>query len=477
MAEPPPLPPRATQPVPPSPLPLSPLSSPYAVAAATAAPRPVIPIEYTMPVAPAGSPVRIGLAVTSLVVAVISALACAVTAFTWSRFYEGSRVPPPTPMAAAPMAVDPATIPAYSGETHRSGGLSVADRRPVVNGTPLDGPYAMNRRDMLDRLLAECGREVFPAGDPAPLVPVPADDPRGRRRVNADPIDRNAMVPFAAAGSPSDGYVLLSADRARFQTRSGQTAVDRLQVTRNLNGVRDVQWSAAAIDEGLARLQGRLPTLTQPQVSFVAFLYARPSPRPPVRPGTPADHGVPITASVDGNGTLLVAGPGGPYWVLADGRNATAARAPHGLDPVTAAAVGLGGGTVSFHPFMPGSPERMRALMIYCGAVVVLADGLLVGAAVALFARRPVAVRLLVAFVVVKFVLIGTEVGLSAAFFRSVEAYTGPSPRGSFDVAKGWSSVAITVVVQLIYPIVLLILLRVSDELKTLRAEGRPAVA
>ena len=433
-------------------------------------PLPPQPLPYARPGTDPGRPgVLVAIGIASLIVGVLSVAASGFAALFWFGMYAGSR-PPSMP---TPAPLPPPSFPAYTGgPTPRATGLPAGPRAAVVAGTPLDGPFAADRRAMLDLLLAECGTDLFPTAPPAALVPAPIDTAANRRhRAPTDPADVQAQLIFDVPGLPG-GQVVLTANQAQFEClhkRNGSTGWQTLDTTTvgpatvelpfATRGPRH-RYTAAAVDRAVHRLQASTPGMTRMQAGFVANALAAPQESVYTVAGRGEMTGSPSVAATLGAGNVLAfdlnhAG----YLVLPDGRGIAQGKAPYGLDPATGAP-NPAPFPPNFRPALAGDARMMLGLAIDCCCVIGLDVLLVVVAVRALAGPPPAAVRGHLWYAALKFALIAAEVALSAGFIASVTGYHGPPPRRPYNVAAGQSAVAMTVVVQSIYPICLLAVLR-----------------
>jgi hypothetical protein len=397
----------------------------------------------------------IALGVVSLIVAVLSLLASGFTTFFWWTGFRGS-LPPAPPPAPPPLAA--VSLPHYSGETMSPHGLPRAQCSALIARIALTGPFADDRREMIDRLLAEYGHDILsPTGD-FPLTAVPT--PRNR-----DP----RAAPWASDSFQAPSGILI-VDNASARIERPRTAGGTLSVVRektvDLNNHQRFQ--TAALDRHLPMLRAHYPALTQGQIDFIAFQYAKSNAN-----AEAFSESFPVTVSaIDNQGVARVAIHRIEYWILPDGRSVTVKSTPQGLDGATGRP--LPPLVRNFRPALPGNPWWALANAMHSAAGLLLAC-FLVAAAIRTFVNAPAGARALLRFATLKSLLVVIEIVVCIGFFASIT--DAPTPvrmsSGTYDTSKGVTGLILSVIFQSIFIVAIFVTLCSPSVRAYLNANGR----
>lgn len=463
---------------PPPPRPAPPSHAPSAVLPTGVAPPPPPPplprsapgtpvsLQYVRAKSLPGRPaVLTVIAILGIMAGLLSLLASGAVAWFWGLAWVRSRpLPPPPPGDPLP----PASVQAYAGETVGPRGLPRATRAKLLNAFPLNGPFAADRRAMLDRLLAESGQDIVPAGNVQILAT--AREKEGRRIPTETPWARelfvlpagrvivgNTSCTYRAGTMPTGASSLAKIQPRDFEPQPEQpTDVSvRGSVVFTLQKPRA---AVVAIDEVIAELQ-RARQLTPLQLGYVAHELVQ-LPTPDARQSDAFRLPVwPEAATVDARGMLTVPIGSEVHYVLADGRGISSRAAPQGVDSESGRRIPKP--PPPNKPMLAGDHRLMLALSIHSAASLALAV-LLISASIRMLMNSPRAPTWLAGWAYAKLLLIVLEIVLSASFISSVSSSTGGSATG-YDVGRGTFSVVITVIVQVILPIMVLVTLFRSE--------------
>jgi hypothetical protein len=398
-------------------------------------------VDYRSPVTQNGKPNPFAaLGIASLIIGLLSIAASGFGSYLWWSWYAGSvRPPAPAAIRSGP-PLPPATLTPYRPGTLRPGGLPAETRAAITKATDLRGPYAEQRRALLDTVLSEIGVAVMAGHESAQLKTFAPSNPLQENRADY-------LMYFVVPGGRLD----LGTTVAIFHLYGTiqQTAV----VPGRLQAPGGLIFTRSAIDQCISKLRSDFPQTTDQQAAFIAGELDKPrfelGADWMMNPLTPADM-LKKPSMQPGNILDAVVYREG-YYILPDGRATRKLAAPAGLDPAT-------GGPIipvsPFRPIMPGSPQLMCALSVYCAFVVVLAL-FLIAAGVVTFINPFKGLQLHLCFCGLKIACILLEICLSVAFFNSVRSRPSDAIR-PFDTAAGNQGVITTVIVQSIYPVVIL---------------------
>ncbi len=199
----------------------------------------------------------VALGVFSIFIGLLSLAGSASAAWFFRYAALHSTPPPPAPLPPTLPAVDVAP---FSTHPPRAGGVSVLTRNSRLRSMNFQGPFADDRRAMVDELMAESGEAVggyYKSEEVDPATTQSADaiwDPtvfRGPRGVIR--VDNTAAI-----FEPQDG--------------SANVVVNGPRVIRD----GGLWWSMALIDQRVAELRKKLPAVTNLQAGRVVQLLDGP---------------------------------------------------------------------------------------------------------------------------------------------------------------------------------------------------------
>ncbi|CAN5533730.1 hypothetical protein BH10PLA1_BH10PLA1_07680 [soil metagenome] len=424
----------ASDPAPPGVPPPPPSPPPVA-----ASPRPVLPLNYvragSLPARP-GSLITIG--VIGLLIGGLSIVGNVLVGMLWWNAGIGS-LPPPPPPPPGPLA--PSTVAPYTGEIVAPRGIARADRVAIIDAFHLEGPVRADLAAMLERLLAECGKDMFPPG----VTPTVTSYTPGGITYNGprDPLGRSWMFDLPT------GRVTIAVNRAEFAGPSGETVVNE-RTARSTTTPISAYTSSFAIDQTIAELHSANPTLTDAQLGFIAdklpaVTATYDNPRYGYGASMPVEIG---TLTADGVLTISIGNT--DYYVLRDGRHTPTASCPARINGVTGVPYQV---PATYTPSWPGAPALMFAQAGHCGLNLLVALVLMFGS-FRVIAKNPQGVVMLLRWIVLKFALMAMEIVLVVAYVFSIDHY--PPAAKPFDVSRGLGSMALSVVLQSILPLVTL---------------------
>lgn len=429
-------------------------------------------LGYVTPGVLPGRPgVLTALAVIGICLGLLSIAVSGATTWFWVLAWARSQPPaPPSPGAPLPAA----SVQPFGGRTVGARGWPAERRRKLVRSLPLAGPFADDRRAMLDRLLAEVGQDVAPADKLAVITS------RREERRQGEPVSplwarQIFLLPSGRLNLDNTSCTFRAAAAARPQRSDGRRpgpvelrdtdfALEDNDVEISGSVVVTAQgrhWSVLAIDETLAELQRSLAaappgrTASPLQLAYLAQQIQRAAPEQ--RHHLSFDVPFRSHEAVLDEHQMLTARIGPEiHYVLGDGRGVSSKAAPHGVDPTT-------GRTnppppPPYTPWMPGNPLLMLALGVHAAATAGLAV-LLISASIWLLAGSPRALFWLAGWARGKLALVLLELVLSLAFVLGIDDAVGAPGAGraaastvQFDAARGVISTVFGVALQLIFP-------------------------
>jgi hypothetical protein len=138
------------------------------------APIPVQPLEYTLPVNPGRPGTITAIGIVSIIIASLSllgGLGSALWSFSMLMISTATARIPVAPPAPPPPAIISSTNPSSSAPSVRvtSNGFDDADRAIALDAMESVRPLSDARHKQMDKLLAKCGKQMFPVGNPRDL--------------------------------------------------------------------------------------------------------------------------------------------------------------------------------------------------------------------------------------------------------------------------------------------------------------------
>jgi hypothetical protein len=415
------------------------------------APREVLPLNYRTVGGGRGRPGSIvAIGILSLLVGLLSAAMNGALGIWWGWAYARSVPPPPEPGEAPPIE---ARTP-FQGDYVGQRGLGKAERLNVIDAMRKTVAFTPDRQAMLDRLLADAGRDIFgdAGGDLARAIVA-----KGRATAGPDGTGALASHYFTIRGG---GRAEVNNTSATF---TGGVGMPVIRVDFNVFGTHTSQprWSAVAISQALAdtrvRLNGRL---TELQAAAIIDQLPAPVFPPPRDNRMPHFQAVPIdiVSQSDDDGVLLAAGSA-RTWIYPNGRIADSNKWPDGVNPET----GQPNPRRPSARLVPGNTDAMRALSATAAIGTLLAIWLIV-AAIRLLIDSPGAARMHARFAALKLTQVATELAISVGFLHSVHLLGGDVRATGvtlgYNIAKGARGVAISTLVSMVYPVVLVVWLQ-----------------
>jgi hypothetical protein len=269
----------------------------------------------------------------------------------------------------------PAGLAPYAGELPRPDGLNAADRATAVRAMHAALPMSHERRVMLLRLLAECGRTAL--GDPP--APLTADAVKAAVRTAEQlPAGRDGLRDWGTRhfATPA-GALLIDDDLARFVPAGGGSPV-RVEDEAVVDGAGRRRRSASVVEEELARVHALTAGAANARQAAVlaSHLVDHPAAGAARQGGT---HARMIGGTLEFSGYL--GSRVDTVWVLEDG---TLVRNTVGRDPATGRldAAQRPTGKVVAHP-------GTAVAIVVATLLEVVLSLLLVICGVAVFADRP----------------------------------------------------------------------------------------
>jgi hypothetical protein len=400
----------------------------------------------------------VALGVVSLLVGVLSLLASGFTTFFWSTSFRDSLPPAPS---ASPNPLPAVSLPHYTGETLAPRGLPRARRAALIANVTFTPPFTADRREMLDRLLAEYGQDLLSPDGQFTLTPI------------APRIRDTRPVPWAANTFQAP-IGTLTVDNVSARIERPRAAGGDLRVVRDVTIDADnhQRLQAGAIDRLIPRLRAAHPSLTQSQVDFIADTFAKTIRES--RGGSFSDF-VRID-SLEASGIARVTINRSTWWLLPDGRSVSYQSAPRGIDVISGQPNPLP--VANFRPALPGNPSWMLANAIHSAADLLLALFLLV-AALRTLTDTPAGARALLRFATLKAVMVVIEIFVCVGLFTSVAAVHS-QPRyipalggsGDFDTARGIMGLIVSVIFQSVFVAAIFITLYSFSVRRYLSANG-----
>ncbi|HEX8323765.1 MAG TPA: hypothetical protein VF595_07605 [Tepidisphaeraceae bacterium] len=338
-------------------------------------------------------------------------------------------------------------------------GLDRAERARRIDGFALpDDVTRDDRVAMLDRLLAECGQDIFLG--PNAANPRPEVDRTGASPGQSSDERRKAFI-------VPTGTIEISTTEAAFVRPAKLTAVYETTVFESSGTFRE-PWprrvSAFTVGETIGALRVSNPALTPYQLATVADLIATVPVQAPPRYQMPHPGVQPVSLTPEQLLSIKINAV--THLVLGDGRTLPADQVGLGVDPLRGTVYPL---PPPFRPSLPGSPALMFAQAAHCGVTLLMALLLMFGGFRMLADSADGAV-LHYRWAWCKLALIVVEVTLVMFFVLSI----GSDSRSAvyFSVSGGMTWTALSVAVQAIYPVVVLAIIQAPATRKYVQSKG-----
>jgi hypothetical protein len=223
------------------------------------------------------------------------------------QIYEWSESPK---VVAAPVSA-PAPVPQvtpHAGDYIGAHGLRHSERERVIEAVERRGKLLSDRREMLDRLLADAGEEAFGRVGDSSLVEAPD-------------VSRGSEGPDGKGLGPDIVRTRLGTIEIQNQTATFKAAADGRSVSERFNtfieGGAPPHWSARVIDQALERAHRRNSSPSALQWGSIAAELSRRAPRTAFQKWEIPE--LEITKNL-GSGTFDGIMEGNEFWIMADGR-------------------------------------------------------------------------------------------------------------------------------------------------------------